>query len=113
MIAPNEAMPNIVATFKARKPGRHLALNGHIDVFPVGAGAGWTQQPWGGELVDGRIYGRGACDMKAGTSASIFTYVFLHRIRERLKGRLTMTAVSDEETFGPWGAPWSSITRRC
>src|SRR6266404_8145012 len=42
--------------------------------------------------------------MKAGTSASISTYVFLHRIRERLKGRLTLTAVSDEETFGPWGA---------
>ena len=61
-------------------------------------------QGLGGELIDGRIYGRGACDMKAGTSASIFTYVFLHRIRERLKGRLTLTAVSDEETFGPWGA---------
>ena len=42
--------------------------------------------------------------MKAGTSASIFTYAYLHRIRERLKGRLTLTAVSDEETFGPWGA---------
>ena len=42
--------------------------------------------------------------MKAGTSASIFTSAFLHRIRQRLKGRLTLTAVSDEETFGPWGA---------
>src|SRR2546427_206155 len=42
--------------------------------------------------------------MKAGTSASIFTYAYLYRIREHLKGRLTLTAVSDEETFGPWGA---------
>ena len=42
--------------------------------------------------------------MKAGTSASIFTYRYLHRLRERLAGRLTLTAVSDEETFGPWGA---------
>ena len=48
VIAPNDLMPNIVATFEAGKPGRHLALNGHIDVFPVGAGVGWTHDPWGG-----------------------------------------------------------------
>jgi succinyl-diaminopimelate desuccinylase len=104
VIAPQKTMPNIVAAFDAANPGKHLVLNGHIDVFPVGDGSGWTKDPWGGELADGRIYGRGASDMKAGTSASIFTYAYLHRIRERLKGRLTLTAVSDEETFGPWGA---------
>ena len=104
MIAPQETMPNIVATFAAGKPGRHLALNGHIDVFPVGDGEGWTQDPWGGALVDGRIYGRGACDMKCGTTASIFTFLYLHELREELYGRLTLSAVSDEETFGPWGA---------
>jgi succinyl-diaminopimelate desuccinylase len=104
VIAPHDKMPNLVAAFDGAGAGKHLVLNGHIDVFPVGDGAGWTQDPWGGDLVDGKIYGRGACDMKAGTSASIFTYAFLHRIRERLKGRLTLTAVSDEETFGPWGA---------
>ena len=43
VIAPQQMMPNIVASFAARKPGRHLALNGHIDVFPVGDGEGWTQ----------------------------------------------------------------------
>ena len=43
VIAPQETMQNIVATFAAGKPGRHLALNGHIDVFPVGDGEGWTQ----------------------------------------------------------------------
>jgi succinyl-diaminopimelate desuccinylase len=42
--------------------------------------------------------------MKCGTTASIFTYVYMNRIREQLKGRLTLTCVSDEETFGPWGA---------
>jgi len=104
VIAPHDKMPNLVAAFDGAAKGKHLVLNGHIDVFPVGDGAGWTKDPWGGDLVDGKIYGRGACDMKAGTSASIFTYAFLHRIRERLKGRLTLTAVSDEETFGPWGA---------
>jgi succinyl-diaminopimelate desuccinylase len=104
VIAPHDKMPNLVAAFDGASAGKHLVLNGHIDVFPVGDGVGWTQDPWGGDLVDGKIYGRGACDMKAGTSASIFTYAFLHRIRRRLKGRLTLTAVSDEETFGPWGA---------
>src|SRR5579862_651868 len=104
VIAPQATMPNLVAAFDGNGRGKHLVLNGHIDVFPVGDGTGWTKDPWGGELIDGKIYGRGACDMKAGTTASIFTYAFLHRIRERLKGRLTLTAVSDEETFGPWGA---------
>ncbi|HEV2546409.1 MAG TPA: M20/M25/M40 family metallo-hydrolase [Stellaceae bacterium] len=104
VIAPNEIMPNIVATFDAKKPGRQLALNGHIDVFPVGDGFGWTHDPWGGELIDGRIYGRGACDMKCGTTASIFTFLYLRELRDHLHGRLTLSAVSDEETFGPWGA---------
>jgi succinyl-diaminopimelate desuccinylase len=104
VIAPQETMPNIVATFAGGEPGRHLALNGHIDVFPVGDGDGWTQDPWGGALVDGRIYGRGACDMKCGTTASIFTLIYLNELREQLHGRLTLSAVSDEETFGPWGA---------
>jgi succinyl-diaminopimelate desuccinylase len=104
VIAPNQIMPNLVASFAAGKPGRHLALNGHIDVFPVGDGAGWTHDPWGGELIDGKIYGRGACDMKCGTTASIFTFLYLGEIKDALHGRLTLSAVSDEETFGPWGA---------
>jgi len=104
VITPNETMPNLVATFDTGKPGRHLALNGHIDVFPVGDGAGWTRDPWGAELVDGKIYGRGACDMKCGTTASIFTFLYLDEIKAELHGKLTLSAVSDEETFGPWGS---------
>jgi succinyl-diaminopimelate desuccinylase len=104
VIAPHAQMPNIVATFDAGKPGRHLALNGHIDAFPVGDGKGWTRDPWGAELVDGKIYGRGACDMKCGTTASIFTFLYLDEIKAELHGKLTLSAVSDEETFGPYGA---------
>ena len=108
VIAPNEIMPNVVATFEAGEPGRHLALNGHIDVFPVDDGVGWTHDPWGGEVVDGRIYGRGACDMKCGTTAAIFTFLYLRELRAELHGRLTLSAVSDEETFGPYGARYLS-----
>ena len=105
IIAPHPEMPNIVASFDGGKAGKHLVLNGHIDVFPVADdGLGWSKDPWGGELIDGKIYGRGVADMKCGTTASIFTYIYLDRIKERLKGKLTLTAVSDEETFGPYGA---------
>ena len=98
-------MPNIVASFEGGSPGRHLVLNGHIDVFPVAdEGLGWSKDPWGGELADGKIYGRGVADMKCGTSASIYTYIYLSRMKDQLKGKLTLTAVSDEETFGPYGA---------
>ena len=104
VVSPHPEMPNIIASFECGKPGKHLVLNGHIDCFPVGDGFGWTEDPWGGAIVDGKIYGRGAADMKCGTTASIMTYALLHRIKDRLKGKLTLTAVSDEETFGPWGA---------
>ena len=104
VVAPNPQMPNIIATFDGGRAGRHLVLNGHIDVFPAGDPTKWTHGPWAGELVDGKVFGRGACDMKCGTTASIFTYAYLHRLRADLRGRLTLTIVSDEETFGPWGA---------
>jgi len=65
VIALDEMMPNIVATFDAGKPGRHLALNGHIDVFPVGDGEGWTCDPWAASWsTAASTYSRGACDMK-------------------------------------------------
>lgn len=102
VIDPKPEFPNIVASFDGGAPGRHLVLNGHIDVFPVGDET-WSHGPWSGAVADGKIYGRGACDMKCGTTASIFTYAYLHSLRDRLKGRLTLTCVSDEETFGPWG----------
>ena len=105
VIDPHPEMPNIVASFLGGGgDGPHLVLNGHIDVFPVGDGHGWSHDPWGGERADGKIWGRGAADMKAGTTASIFTYLLLHRVRDRVRGRLTLTCVSDEETFGPYGA---------
>ncbi|MCC6213109.1 MAG: M20/M25/M40 family metallo-hydrolase [Burkholderiales bacterium] len=102
-IAPADDRPNYISSFATGRPGRHLVLNGHIDVFPVESLAGWTHDPWGAELVGDKIYGRGTCDMKCGTTASIFTYFYLHEMRDMLHGRLTLTLVSDEETFGPHG----------
>ena len=60
IIDPHPEMPNIVASFDGGAAGKHLVLNGHIDVFPVADdGLGWKRDPWGGELIDGKIYGRG------------------------------------------------------
>ncbi len=106
VVGPDPEKPNVVSSFDSPAEGKRLILNGHIDVFPVGDSEGWSQDPWGGELVDGKIYGRGACDMKAGTTASIYTYLVLHELREQLKGSVTLTAVSDEETGGRLGAGW-------
>jgi succinyl-diaminopimelate desuccinylase len=105
IIDPKPEFPNIVASFEGRAPGKHLVLNGHIDCFPAGEHETWTHGgPWSGAIVDDKIWGRGVADMKCGTTASIFTFAYLYRIRDQLHGKLTLTAVSDEETFGPWGA---------
>jgi succinyl-diaminopimelate desuccinylase len=105
-IGPNAEKPNIVSRIEFKKPGRNLVLNGHIDVFPVGNGEGWKYNPWSGTLTEGRIYGRGACDMKAGTTASIYTFFILHELRDELSGSATLTVVSDEESGGRLGSGW-------
>jgi succinyl-diaminopimelate desuccinylase len=98
--------PNLVASFSGSAPGPHLLLNGHIDVFPAGPRAAWSRDPWSGAIADGKVHGRGRVDMKCGTAASVWTYIYLHRLQARLGGRLTLTCVSDEETGGTWGAKW-------
>jgi succinyl-diaminopimelate desuccinylase len=99
-------LPNVVGIFEGARPGRHLVLNGHVDVFPVGPAEPWTRDPWSGAVEDGKVHGRGVVDMKCGTSASIWTYIYLHRLREHLVGRLALTCVSEEETGGTWGTKW-------
>ena len=103
-VAPQETMPNLVATTRFPHPGRHLVLNGHIDVFPSGDRGRWTRDPLSGEIGAGRLHGLGTVDMKCGSSASVFTYLYLSGLADELHGRLTLTLVSDEETGGRWGS---------
>ncbi len=102
-ITAKEHLPNLVASFDGGTEGRHLVLNGHVDVFPVGNEQAWNRDPWSGDIADGVIHGRGAADMKGGTTAAIFTYRYLHRLRDKLAGNLSLMVVSDEETNGQWG----------
>lgn len=103
VVAPQPTMPNIVASFDGGEPGPHLVLNGHLDIFPAGDHSQWSVDPYSGEVRDGKLFGRGVIDMKAGTAASFLTYAYLHGLKDQLPGKLTLTAVSDEETGGTWG----------
>lgn len=96
-------MPNLVAARTFGEGAKHLVLNGHIDVFPVESETGWSHDPWDG-VLDGVIWGRGSADMKVGTTASLLTHIYLSRLGAPLAGRLTLTIVSEEESFGPNGA---------
>lgn len=104
-------MPNLISSFDGTRDGYHLVLNGHLDVFPIGDRDAWAHDPLSGDVIDGRVYGRGTVDMKCGTSALIFVHAYLHRLRGCLPGKVTLTVVSDEETGGRWGADW--LTQQC
>jgi len=104
VVGPDATMPNLLASFQGARPGPHLVLNGHIDTFPAVAASQWTRDPFGGEVADGAIWGTGSSDMKQGTAALVAIYAWLHALHAELGGRLTLTAVSDEERFGPNGA---------
>jgi acetylornithine deacetylase len=80
--------------------GRDLLLDGHIDVVPVGEPSSWTVDPWRGALRDGRVYGRGACDMKGGLCAALFAAKALHDARVPLLGRVLVASVVGEEDGG-------------
>ena len=60
--------------------GHSLILNGHVDVVPPGDLALWMDSPWSGAIREGRLYGRGSCDMKAGLCAGIFAVDVLQRL---------------------------------
>jgi succinyl-diaminopimelate desuccinylase len=109
ILGPKAHLPNVVSDFNGLSgSGPRVVMNGHMDVFPVGAddGDNWTHGPWSGFNDGKHIYGRGAVDMKAGTAASCIAYTYLHERRKHLKGSLALTAVSDEETGGKWGSRW-------
>ena len=87
--------PNLIGTIH-NGTGPTIHLNGHYDVVPVGND--WTEDPFGGELKDGWIYGRGAADMKSGLAAQVIAVEALKRVD--WAGTVVQSAVADEETVG-------------
>ncbi len=80
--------------------GWSLIFNGHVDVVPVGDEANWHYPPWEGTIAEGRVYGRGAVDMKGGLCCAIFAAKALHDAGVRLTGRLIAESVIGEEDGG-------------
>lgn len=91
--------PNLIAHGEGSDE-RSLILNGHVDVVPVGDRSLWTVDPFGAELRDGRIYGRGAVDMKGGLAAAVAAVRALRRAGIVLDGWIDIHAVVDEEAGG-------------
>ncbi len=96
-----------------RRAGAHahplVHLNGHFDVVP--AGDGWTVDPFGGLVRDGRIYGRGACDMKAGIAAGLYAAEILRRAGIALAGTIEVSGTVDEESGGLAGVHYLAEQR--
>ena len=95
-----EGRPNIVGTLKGTGGGRSLLLNGHTDVIPVGKGEGWSDDPWSARIKNGRIYGRGSCDMKSGVASHILAVQYLKKLGLTPKGDVMINVVIDEEVSG-------------
>lgn len=88
--------PNVLAWI-GEASGPSLLLEGHTDVVTEGNAAEWRYAPFGADLVDGRIYGRGSADMKSGLAAAMIAAAAIKRSDARLGGRLVVGALVDEE----------------
>ena len=88
--------PNVIATIDGDRPGRTLLFEGHTDVVTEGDEHAWTVEPFGAELRDGRIYGRGSADMKSGVAAMLFAADAVVRAGS-FPGRIVVAALVDEE----------------
>jgi acetylornithine deacetylase len=92
---------DVVGTLHGAGEGRSLILNGHMDVVPAGDPAMWPHDPWAGEVSDGKLWGRGSCDMKGGMACAIIALHVLRDLGIRLNGSVIVESVVDEETGGP------------
>lgn len=90
----------LVGTLPGRGGGRSLLLDGHVDVVPPGDRALWTNPPFSGTLVDGRIFGRGALDMKGALVAGLHALKAVRTAGPDLAGPVHLASVIGEEDGG-------------
>lgn len=104
--ADSEAYPrwNMIARVEGSRPGECVHFNGHHDVVEVGQN--WTRDPFGAELDNGRIYGRGTCDMKGGVATAIIAAEAFRAVNPDFAGAIEISFTADEETGGFAGAAY-------
>lgn len=95
---------NVTTRWEGSSAGPTVHFNSHIDV--VETGSGWTFDPFAAEIRDGRIYGRGSCDMKGGLAASIIAVETLIELCPSLPGNIEISGTADEESGGYGGVAY-------
>lgn len=92
--------PNVVGVFRGTGGGRSLILNGHIDTVTIEPAKEWLRDPFGGEIEDGLLYGRGTSDMKGGLMAALMALTFLRESGVEIRGDVIFQSVVNEEHAG-------------
>ncbi|MBA2696939.1 MAG: M20/M25/M40 family metallo-hydrolase [Actinobacteria bacterium] len=95
--------PQLLATVPGAGGGPRLLLNGHIDAVSAEPRGMWSVDPYRATVREGRVYGRGAVDMKGGVAAILIALETLHRCGVRLRGDLIVSTVTDEESTSAGG----------
>jgi acetylornithine deacetylase/succinyl-diaminopimelate desuccinylase family protein len=107
-----EGRANLVGVCKGMGGGRSLIFNGHVDVVIPGPEELWTEAgPWSGKVADGRIYGRGATDMKAGDAAAIIAVKALLKAGYKPKGDVIIECVVGEEMMNTEAGTGATVAR--
>ena len=103
IVEPMDGRVNVVAKYHGTGDGPRMMMYSHIDVVPAGDLNSWKHPPFGGEIHDGWLWGRGAQDNKIATCALTMAFRALHSLGIRLKGDIVFTHVGDEEVGGLYG----------
>lgn len=105
--------PNVGGIYRGTEGSRSVMLAAHMDTVPIGDLGAWTMDPLGGEIKDGKIYGRGCGDNKFGIASGVFLLRTLKDLRIRLKQNVVLSAYCDEEFGGGNGSIASCVKYPC
>ena len=103
IVSKDDARPNLIARIQGAGEAPPLLLYGHVDVVTT-VGQQWTHPPFGGELLDGWVWGRGALDMKGGVAMMVDAFTRAARGELKPRGDIILAVLSDEENGGDYGA---------